>query len=109
VHLIGFIIRIYHDAWFSEIQSCVLTVTFETESARLSSVIIIVFMILFVHINCIFRAGKFPRDTAATSPTVRMCGKSTHSKVGVHYICLLSIYLPDFLLEFELTRQTMCV
>jgi len=109
VHLVGFIIRLYHDARSSECQICVLTIAFETECVRLSLVIIIVFMILFVHINCIFRAGKFPRDAAATSPTVRMCGKSTHSKVGVHYICLQSIYLPDFLLEFELARQAMRV
>jgi len=66
-------------------------------------------MILFVHINRIFRVGKFPRDVAATSPTVRMCGKSTLSEVGVHYICLQSIYLPDVFQEWELTRQAMCV
>jgi hypothetical protein len=80
----------------------------KTERTSLSLVIIIVFMIVFVRINCIFRVGKFPRDTATTSPTIGICGKSTRSKVGVHYICLQSIYFPVFL-KHELTRQAMWV
>ena len=58
---------------------------------------------------CIFRVGKFPRYAAASSPTVRTCGKPTHSKVGVHYIFLQSFCLRDVFMESELWRQAMCV